>query len=150
MVLYQRESGDNRYGWLPTYIDTIVILDIIFNRKGCEAAINLFKRAEQDRSSIYITASVVTDLFYIIRKETHNTEKTYEILKNVFKLTKIISVTEQDIMEAFEKGWKDFEDCVQVTIAQNNKMDYIITNNKKDYVNSSLPVLSPQEYLMKK
>ena len=53
-------------------------------------------------------------------------------------------------MEAFEKGWKDFEDCVQVTIAQNNKMDYIITNNKKDYVNSSLPVLSPQEYLMKK
>ena len=89
-------------------------------------------------------------MFYIIRKETHNTEKTYEILKNVFKLTKIISVTEQDIMEAFEKGWKDFEDCVQVTIAQNNKMDYIITNNKKDYVNSSLPVLSPQEYLMKK
>ena len=131
-------------------IDTNVILDIIFNRKGCEAAINLFKRAEQDRSSIYITASVVTDLFYIIRKETHNTEKTYEILKNVFKLTKIISVTEQDIMEAFEKGWKDFEDCVQVTIAQNNKMDYIITNNKKDYVNSSFPVLSPQEYLMKK
>ena len=127
-----------------------LFLDIIFNRKGCEAAINLFKRAEQDRSSIYITASVVTDLFYIIRKETHNTEKTYEILKNVFKLTKIISVTEQDIMEAFEKGWKDFEDCVQVTIAQNNKMDYIITNNKKDYVNSSLPVLSPQEYLMKK
>lgn len=115
-------------------IDTNVILDIIFNRKGCEAAINLFKRAEQDRSSIYITASVVTDLFYIIRKETHNTEKTYEILKNVFKLTKIISVTEQDIMEAFEKGWKDFEDCVQVTIAQNNKMDYIITNNKKDWL----------------
>ena len=83
-------------------IETNVILDIICNRKGCEAAINLFKRAEQD------------------------------------------------IMEAFEKGWKDFEDCVQVTIAQNNKMDYIITNNKKDYVNSSLPVLSPQEYLMKK
>lgn len=128
-------------------IDTNVILDMIFNRKGCEDSMRLFRKAEQDGSITYITASVVTDLFYIIRKETHDTEMTYKILGNIFKLTRILAVTEQDVKDAFGEGWKDFEDCVQFTVARNNRIDWIITVNRKDYAASSLPVMSPQEYL---
>ncbi len=128
-------------------IDTNVILDMIFNRNGCETSIKLFRKSKQDRDCAYITASSVTDLFYIIRKETHDTKQTYCILENIFKLTKILSVSEKDIQDAFKEKWKDFEDCVQCTVAQNNKIDYIITGNKKDYTNASLPVITPQEYL---
>lgn len=128
-------------------IDTNVILDMIFNRKGCEDSVKLFRKAEQGGNGTYITASAVTDLFYIIRKETHDSEQTYRILRNIFKLTKILSVTEYDIIDAFGEKWKDFEDCVQFTVAKNNGMDCIISSNKKDYVSSSLPVMSPQEYL---
>jgi predicted nucleic acid-binding protein len=90
---------------------------------------------------------MVTDLFYIIHKETHDTEMTYRILENIFKLTSIMAVTEQDIADAFEEKWRDFEDCVQFTVAKNNKIDCIITGNAKDYTNSSIPVMSPMEYL---
>jgi predicted nucleic acid-binding protein len=128
-------------------IDTNVILDLIFHRVGCEDSKCLFRKAEREESGVFITASIVTDLFYIIRKETHDTERTYQIIENILKLTKVLSVTEQDIKDAFGEKWKDFEDCVQYTVAINNKIDYIITGNSKDYVNSSLPVMSPQEYL---
>lgn len=130
-------------------IDTNVLLDMIFSRTGCENSIRLFKKIEKEGSAAYITASAVTDLFYIIRKETHNTEKTYEVLENVLKLTQILSVTGNDIRDAFDEKWKDFEDCLQFTVAKNTKMDCLITNNIKDYINSSLPILSPYEYIKK-
>jgi predicted nucleic acid-binding protein len=128
-------------------IDTNVILDLIFHRVGCEDSKCLFRRAEQDGSSAFITASIATDLFYIIRKETHDTERTYQIMENILKLVKVLPVTEQDIKDAFEEKWKDFEDCVQYMVAINNRMDCIITENSQDYVNSAMPVMSPQEYL---
>lgn len=128
-------------------IDTNVILDMIFKRKGCENTLSLFRKIEQEKSVPYITASAVTDLFYIIRKETHDMEQTYQILMNLFKIVRILSVTEYDIKDAFGARWKDFEDCVQYTVAQNNKVSCIITNNKKDYEDSLLVVQTPQEYI---
>lgn len=128
-------------------IDTNVILDMIFNRKGCEAVIQVFEKIEQEGKTPYITASAVTDLFYIIRKETHNMEQTYQILENLFKVVSVLSVTEYDIKDAFGARWRDFEDCVQYTVARNNKVNCIITNNKKDYADSLLAVKTPLEYL---
>lgn len=57
------------------------------------------------------------------------------------------SVTEQDIREAFEQKWKDFEDCVQYTAGKNNRMDYIITVNHKDYEDAQLPVVTPAAWI---
>jgi predicted nucleic acid-binding protein len=132
---------------MKVLIDTNVILDLIFHRVGYEDSKCFFQKAEQEGNGIFITASIVTDLFYIIHKETHDTERTYQIMENILKLTKVLAVTEQDVKDAFGEKWKDFEDCVQYTVAVNNKIDCIVTGNSKDYVNSSLTVMSPQEYL---
>ncbi len=68
-------------------------------------------------------------------------------MKNIFRLVVILSVTEQDIQEAFKQKWKDFEDCVQYITGKNNKMDYIITSNNKDYVDDLVPVLTPTAWI---
>lgn len=123
-------------------IDTNVILDMVFERKGFDTVINLFQKIVDSKSIAFITASSVTDLFYIIRKETHDVDKTYYIMKNIFKLVYILSVTDEDILCAFQKKWRDFEDCVQYTTAKNNRIDYFVTSNRKDFTDTSLPVLS--------
>lgn len=128
-------------------IDTNVILDMIFQRKGCDDSTKLFRKIRESGDSAYITASSVTDLFYIIRKEMHDTERTYAIMENIFKLVAILSVTEKDIQDAFGQRWKDFEDCVQYTTGKNNGADYIITVNRKDYSGVSLPVRTPAAWL---
>lgn len=126
-------------------IDTNVILNMVFKRNGFEDAVQLFKKIKGTNNNAFITASSVTDLFYIIRKEMHDTNKTYNVMTNVFKLVEILGVTEDDIMLAFEQKWKDFEDCVQYTTAKNNRIDYIVTANCKDYEDTSLSVVLPKE-----
>lgn len=130
-------------------IDTNVILDLIFHRSGCNDVIEFFKKIEQERKRLYITASTVTDLFYIIRKETHNTDQTYQVMEDILKIIGILAVTEQDIKAAFEQKWKDFEDCVQDTVAKNNDIECIITGNRKDYADSFLEVMTPHEYVQR-
>lgn len=126
-------------------IDTNVILNMVFKRTGHEDASQLFKKIREKDNDAFISASTVTDLFYIIRKELHDTEKTYVVMENIFKLVKVLSVTEEDIQVAFKRKWKDFEDCVQYTVARNNKMNYIVTANNKDYENSVIEVVSPKQ-----
>lgn len=126
-------------------IDTNVILNMVFKRAGCEDAVLLFQTVEENNNNAFITASAVTDLFYIIRRELHDINKTYELMGSIFKLVRILSVTEEDIQYAFDQKWKDFEDCVQFTTAKNNRIDYIVTENGKDYEGSSVPVVSPKE-----
>lgn len=128
-------------------IDTNVILDMVLNRSGCSISMELFRMVRETESSAYITASSVTDIFYIIRKETHDISRTYVIMENIFRLVAVLSVTEKDIQDAFGQRWKDFEDCVQYTTGKNSGMDYVITVNRKDYAEAMLPVLTPAAWI---
>lgn len=128
-------------------IDTNVILDMVFKRSGCDVAVDLFRRAREIGASAYITASSVTDIFYVIRKETHDTSRTYVIMENIFRLVSVLSVTDKDIQDAFAQKWKDFEDCVQYMAGNNHGMDYIITVNSKDYLDALLPVMTPAVWI---
>lgn len=57
------------------------------------------------------------------------------------------SVTQKDIQDAFGQKWKDFEDCVQYVTGKSNKMNYIITVNRKDYKDVLLPVMTPTAWI---
>jgi len=51
-------------------IDTNVILDIALEREPfAEHAVLLFKTAHKNRIQMFMTATTVTDLYYIARKE---------------------------------------------------------------------------------
>lgn len=128
-------------------IDTNVILDMAFQRDGYDDFMKLFRKIRENGYSACITASSVTDLFYIIRKETHDTKQTYVIMENIFKLVTVLSVTEKDIRDAFGRRWKDFEGCVQYTAGKNNGVDCIITKNRKDYTDTLMPVRTPATWI---
>lgn len=128
-------------------IDTNIILDMVLKREKYQLTMQLFKTIENIGARAYITATTVTDLFYIIQKQTHDIEKTYAVMRNIFKIVSVLSVTDEDIQEAFERKWKDFEDSVQYTSAKNNQMDYIITSNIKDFENKEGIVFLPEQWL---
>lgn len=130
-------------------IDTNIILDMVFKREKYQLTVLLFKTIENIGARAYITATTVTDLFYIIQRQTHNVGKTYSVMQNIFKIVSVLSVTNEDIQAAFEKGWKDFEDSVQYTTACNNQMDYIITCNVKDFENNEGKVILPEKWIAK-
>lgn len=128
-------------------IDTNIILDMVLKREKYQLTVLIFKTIENIGARAYITATIVTDLFYIIQKKMHDVGRTYAVMRNIFKIVSVLSVTDEDIQAAFEREWVDFEDSVQYTSAVNNQMDYIITSNVKDFENNEENVLSPEQWL---
>jgi hypothetical protein len=63
-------------------------------------------------------------------------------------ITEILVINKDSILQALNSDFKDFEDALQNYSAELYKeIDIIITRNTKDYKNSSLGVMTPDNYL---
>ena len=63
-------------------------------------------------------------------------------------MTEIADVTKAIIKKSLKTDFKDFEDAIQYNCALSiNKIDFIVTRDTKDFKNSVLPVLTPEEAL---
>ncbi len=59
----------------------------------------------------------------------------------------IVPATREIIDAAFDSPLPDFEDNIQFYSAKAMQVDYLITRNKKDFVQNELPVVTPEEFL---
>ena len=127
--------------------DTNIILDIALKRNPFfELASQLFSLIDRKIIEGYITASTVTDIYYISKKEKgHNT--TLEFITHLIKIVDVIGVDKEIIIKSLTSGLNDFEDAIQTTAAELNGLEAIITRNKKDFVNSSVEIYTPDEFL---
>lgn len=128
--------------------DTNIFLDVLLEREPfANDSAKVLSLCEEHKLDGYVSASCITDLFYLIRKYAHNTELAYTALGKILEIVKVCSVTNNDVLLAFQKRAKDFEDCLVATCAHSIHSDYIITRNKKDFEEFGIPLLDPTELL---
>lgn len=129
-------------------IDTNVILDVLAKRSPFyENAEKIFFLVAEEKITASITANSVTDIYYLIRKHLKSLEEAKLVLLKLFTLFQIIDVTGEDCEKALELDISDYEDALLVTCAQRSKVEYIITRNIKDFVNSPIPSISPGDFI---
>ena len=129
-------------------IDTNIILDILLQREPYyKNAAKISILSEKGHVCSYVSASAVTDIFYVMKKELKNKDLALELLKNILKIVHVAAVTESSIYEALDLQWDDFEDSVQYIAGQSISADYIITRNPNDFSGSNIKVLSPEEFI---
>ncbi len=130
-------------------IDTNILLDVLIHREPFyDDSRAVLKLCEGHDVSGFVSASTVTDIFYITRKALGNVKDTYRIISNILNIVKILTVTNDDVISAFQVKAKDFEDCLMATCARSNKCDGIVTRNKKDFLNFGITLYSPEELLL--
>ena len=95
----------------------------------------------------FVSASAVTDIFYLVRKQTHSTELAYRAIGKLLEIVKVCGVTGDGVLAAFQKKAKDFEDCLVAVCARSVKCDYIVTRNKADFAGFGVPAVTPEELL---
>ena len=128
-------------------IDTNVILDVLLNRDSfVQDAVKILKLPASDVQK-YVSASAITDIYYIARQEIRDKQLVKELIKTVLKVVRVADVSENIILSALDSDWADFEDSVQNAVAEFHDFDVIITRNQSDYKKSNLKVLSPKEFL---
>ncbi|QTL99752.1 PIN domain-containing protein [Iocasia frigidifontis] len=129
-------------------IDNNVILDVFQNREPfVKSSSKVLRLVETKQIRGYITANSVTDIYYVLNRGLKNKQKLYSIMEILLKLVDIIDVTARDIYKAFHPEVIDFEDELIYVCAERANIDYIITRNKKDFTNSTITVITPEEFL---
>ncbi len=124
-------------------IDTNIILDLALIRKPFyEEADLIFYLIEQGKFQGFVSATTLTDLYYILRKQKGK-DWTFQFLQRLTNLCKINPITEEVIIKALHNSYKDFEDDIQYYSAIVNKIDAIVTRNIKDFPNLNLLILTP-------
>ena len=129
------------------FVDTDVILDFMIGREpfAMDAA-RIFTLSEQKQISICTTGLVFSNAYYVLRKlGTH--KKVIEKLTQLARLIDIIGLYKVAVNRALESEFGDFEDALQHYAALAENVKIIITRNTKDYKNSELAVLTPDQYL---
>lgn len=82
-----------------------------------------------------------------MRKYTHSTDLAYKAVGKLLEIVKVGSVTNNDVLTAFQQKAEDFEDCLVATCAKSIRCDCIVTRNKKDFEEFGIPLLTPAEFL---
>ena len=129
-------------------IDTNIVLDVLLKRPSFyQDSFAIFQLVDQERITGCITASAITDIFYIANKEIKDDEIVYQAIENLTGIFSAIPVSGTTIANAVVLRWKDFEDAVQFVTAKENGVTYIITRNKDDYESSDIPCISPADFI---
>ena len=135
--------------------DTNIILDWLLKRKDFyEWSTRCIEFCKNSVIQGFLTPHSISDIFYILRKEKELAESKefMTLLVNLFYVlaedeNTLISIVDSDLWK--NNLWNDVEDAMQMVSASLNNMDLILTRNPKDFKNSAVKYLSPDEYLAK-
>lgn len=132
-------------------IDTDVILDFFFDRKPfSEHATKIFSLCELKVIQGFVTPVIYSNVYYLLR-QTAKHEKVIEKLKKLLTITDVLIIDKEILVLAMNSKFKDFEDALQNYAAIKAKtIDTILTRNLKDFKNSEIGVMTPEDYLKTK
>ena len=92
-------------------LDTNIILDILLPNPGFyKESGDVVSMADSGKYEFYISASAVTDIYYLVRKAFQDTDKTKQIIRKLLKIVSVAGVDENCIFSALDCSWTDFED----------------------------------------
>lgn len=129
-------------------IDTNIFLDVLAERESFfEDSKAVLDLCENKKVQGFLSASSVTDIFYLIRRQFHSVDLAYKALGSVLDIVKALTVTNEDVLNAYLQRASDFEDCLLATCAKANQCDAIVTRNKRDFLSFGITLLSPEELL---
>ena len=129
-------------------IDTDVILDFFFDRLPfSESATKIFSLCELKKINGFVTPVICSNSYYLLR-QTAQHNKVIEKLRQLITFMDILVMDKDVVLQALSSGFKDFEDALQNFAAiKSGKIDVIVTRNVKDYIKSTIGVMTPENYL---
>ena len=129
------------------FVDCDVLLDVGLAREPFyQDSAELLNLLEQKKYHGFIAWHSIANFFYLTAKGNKNQESKQFIAELCNFLT-IVPVSNQDLIMALQLQMNDFEDAIQCASAIAAQSDVIVSRNSKDYQNSPIRVLTPEQVL---
>ena len=83
----------------------------------------------------------------MFRKAFQSAQQAKERIEQLSQIVTFSDVQGADIHTALTRSMPDFEDAVVDAVAERSDASYILTRNIKDFAGSSVPAITPTEFL---
>ncbi|BAU41434.1 type II toxin-antitoxin system VapC family toxin [Leptolyngbya sp. O-77] len=128
-------------------VDTNLILDFLLEREPFfQDAEALFQEIASGQIVGYVTATTLTDVFYIARRHTQSIERARQVIAITLSTMEICPVDRSVLELALAFTTPDFEDAVQIAGASVQGLDAIVTRDA-ELSTTLVPVLSIRQVL---
>lgn len=131
------------------FLDTNVVLDtIVPGRPGCEASQRLMSLGHADGYELCVSYLTVADMAYVIRKG--GVEMCRGKAGRIADICHVLPMNDMQLHYAERVDSTDYEDSLQISCADLEGCDCIITHNAAHFKDCTvIPVYSPEEFLAK-
>ena len=142
----QKPCGES----MKVLIDTNILLDVILLR---EPHLEHSKRVLQCCQTLvdgYIAVHSFSNMFYILHEiEEFSIEECRNTFNKLLYVFDVAGLNKHDIISAVNNvSFDDLEDAMQHEASVSSDLDYIVTRNCKDFKNSTIPAVTPEEFLL--
>lgn len=128
------------------FLDTNFIIDLLARDGEVQVnALRVLEGGAKKNLTFYVSFLTLANFAYITRKESK--KKLFGNLRMCCKLFKVIPNNQTQLIKAIDLDPVDLEDAIQYETALSEKCDCIITRDPKGFEFSSIPFLSPIEFL---
>lgn len=132
---------------MTVFFDSDVLIDLLLERYPFVDEITELLILLNSQPKLYTSVLVAANIHYIIQR-AHDKKYADLQLELLLKKINLLDVTALAFRNAQKSNFKDFEDGIQYQCCLENKIDYIITRNTKDYSTSSIPVFKANEMIV--
>ncbi len=131
---------------MKVLFDTNVLLDALLAREAFVAdAAFLLATVESGQIDGFISATTVTDVHYLIGRQTKSNKTAITAVTRLLALMDICPVDRGVLEQAIALNLQDFEDAVQIACAISMELDAIVTRDVTGFIGSPIPILSPKD-----
>jgi predicted nucleic acid-binding protein len=131
------------------FLDTNILLDhLLQERASHQASSFIIDSSDQRQLELIVTGLSLINLHYILLRMGQTRKFIEGFVSDVLITCEIASTDSLQLQRALMLGWPDFEDAVQYQAAVSaGRVQAIITNDKKGFKGSRIPVFTPDEFV---
>ncbi|WP_251213354.1 type II toxin-antitoxin system VapC family toxin [Adlercreutzia murintestinalis] len=128
-------------------LDTCVVIDYLGRKEPFFHDAELIMAAGFFRDvKLWTTGQALNDAFYVLRKYLP-ADQIQQAIVELLEVITPVTLAPDDYQRAARQNWDDFEDCLVALCAQKARADYLITRDASGFTRSSVPPISPADWL---
>lgn len=129
------------------FLDTNVVVDLLGERYPYYyAAARIATLADKGKIELFVSGLTYSTVYYLLSR-FEDREQVIEKIRKFKLIAQTSDLTDNIIDKGLISKFNDFEDALQYYCALKMNCKILITRNGKDFKESEIAVLTPDEYL---
>ena len=129
-------------------VDANVIIDYVASREPFyREAYKIMEMGYSKKVEGYMAFHSVSIIWYIFRKFIPDGAERRIWMRKILQMVQVTGASHDQVAKAVEmENFRDFEDCLQNKCAETVNAQYIVTNNVKDFKESTIQAITPLDF----